>query len=504
VTARATIRSKLALGLFAIAIVLLLPLAIALRSLTTLHQITTLLQTRDFAASLVLNQMRSGTDELRRLDLAILVVKDSKDKVAMDSQLTELQVLADSLKQLSMASAAARISSGIRQVQYFVPLEYQAAAAGNWASADSISKSHLLTAVSLTERELTSAERLLRDRSSRLVAAGTDETTAARRAAALGLAVGATLALIISILLWRSISRPVRDLEQGMAAVADGDFGHRLSISPSRRDEFGHLAQSFSSMAQQLAALDRLKAEFVSIASHELKTPINVILGYLQLIEEEVYGPVAPKMREIIRTLDAQTRSLARLVHQLLDMSRFEAGGSRLDLRPTKLSPFLADLEETFQVLALQRDITFRIEHLNHLPAEVLWDPDRVSEVLGNLLSNAFKFTERGGMVELLAGSTEDAVQFIVRDTGVGIPPLQLQHVFEKFYQADNQESASHGGTGLGLAIARQIVQAHGGTISVESTVSLGTTFQIVLPIRSGQRIRAVPPSSASGVGVSA
>jgi len=493
VTARATIRSKLALGLFAIAIVLLLPLAIALRSLTTLHQITTLLQTRDFAASLVLNQMRSGTDELRRLDLAILVVKDSKDKVAMDSQLTELQVLADSLKQLSMASAAARISSGIRQVQYFVPLEYQAAAAGNWASADSISKSHLLTAVSLTERELTSAERLLRDRSSRLVAAGTDETTAARRAAALGLAVGATLALIISILLWRSISRPVRDLEQGMAAVADGDFGHRLSISPSRRDEFGHLAQSFSSMAQQLAALDRLKAEFVSIASHELKTPINVILGYLQLIEEEVYGPVAPKMREIIRTLDAQTRSLARLVHQLLDMSRFEAGGSRLDLRPTKLSPFLADLEETFQVLALQRDITFRIEHLNHLPAEVLWDPDRVSEVLGNLLSNAFKFTERGGMVELLAGSTEDAVQFIVRDTGVGIPPLQLQHVFEKFYQADNQGAASAPGTGLGLAIAKEIVEAHRGQISCDSVLGEGTTFTLLLPTQVRLRRRTGP-----------
>jgi signal transduction histidine kinase len=131
----------------------------------------------------------------------------------------------------------------------------------------------------------------------------------------------------------------------------------------------------------------------------------------------------------------------------------------------------------------------------------VRWDPDRVSEVLGNLLSNAFKFTERGGTVELLAGSSEDAVQFIVRDTGVGIPPQQLQHVFEKFYQADNQDAASHGGTGLGLAIARQIVQAHGGTISVESTVSLGTTFQIVLPIRSGQRIRTVPPTS---VGVSA
>ncbi|HEY7877536.1 MAG TPA: HAMP domain-containing sensor histidine kinase, partial [Gemmatimonadaceae bacterium] len=319
-------------------------------------------------------------------------------------------------------------------------------------------------------------------------------------AAALGLAVAATLAFIISVLLWRTIGSPIRDLELGMAAVADGNFGYRLRVSARRRDEFGHLAESFQSMSHQLTQLDRLKAEFVSVASHELKTPINVILGYLQLIDEGVYGPVSPKMHEIVRTLDSQTRSLSRLVHQLLDVSRFEAGGGKLDLRSTQLDVFLSEIEETFRVLASQRGIDFRVERNGTLPSEVLWDPDRISEVLGNLVANAFKFTERGGTVELHVDAQEQQVHLDVRDTGAGIPPQQLPHIFEKFYQADNQDAATQGGSGLGLAIARQIVVAHGGQISVESVLGVGTTFHLTLPLRAGGRVHDRPRTPNVGV----
>jgi signal transduction histidine kinase len=282
-----------------------------------------------------------------------------------------------------------------------------------------------------------------------------------------------------------------------MAAVAGGDFSHRLRIEPGRRDEFGRLAQSFQSMARQLAQLDQLKAEFISIASHELKTPINVIIGYLQLMDEGAYGQLTPRMRETIHTIDAQTRSLARLVHQLLDVSRFEAGGGKLDLRPVLFDSFLTELEDTFRVLALQRGIDYRVERTGALPREVVWDPDRMSEVLGNLLSNAFKFTERGGTVELVAESDEAQVYLAVRDTGAGIPPAHLQHIFDKFYQAANQDAAAHAGTGLGLAIAKQIVAAHGGRIEVESTVGVGTTFRLALPVQGGARVRelAAPPT---------
>ncbi len=499
---RVTIRSKLALGLFGIAIVLLVPLVLTLRSLERLHDTTTLLQKREFAASLLLNRMRSTTDELRRLDLAILFVHKTETRVAMDSQLTGLRAMADSLRHLGMERAADRIVAAVEHVASYVPDEYAAAAAGRAPVADSISSAHVLPGIAATERELTAAERELRDRSGRLVAAATGETSSARNAAAIGLAVAGTLALIIAIVLWRSISRPVSDLEHGMAAVAGGNFGYRLKIAPNRRDEFGRLAQSFQTMARQLAQLDRMKAEFVSIASHELKTPVNVILGYLQLIDEGMYGSISPKLREILRTIDAQTRSLARLVHQLLDMSRFEAGAGKLDLRAMKLGAFLSELDDTFRVLALQRGIDFRIERLGPLPDEVIWDPDRMSEVLGNLLSNAFKFTERGGTVELIAEASDSRVHLTVRDTGAGIPPQQLPLIFEKFYQADNQGAAAQEGTGLGLAIAKQIVSAHGGEITVESTLGVGTTFHLVLPVEAGTRARGrpIPP----GVGVPA
>jgi two-component system sensor histidine kinase ResE len=142
----------------------------------------------------------------------------------------------------------------------------------------------------------------------------------------------------------------------------------------------------------------------------------------------------------------------------------------------------LKELEQAFRVLADQRGIRFHLMMHDGIPDTVHWDHDRINEVLGNLLSNAFKFTERGGEVELTVFPIDQGVQMDVHDTGAGIPPEQLPRVFEKFYQADNQRASSRGGTGLGLAIARQIVEAHNGRISVESTPGVGTVFTIVLP----------------------
>lgn len=266
-----------------------------------------------------------------------------------------------------------------------------------------------------------------------------------------------------------------------MEAVANGDFGHRLTIAPRRHDEFGRLATSYDTMARQLTELDRLKAEFVSVASHELKTPVNVLLGYLQLLQDGGYGELTPRQREICHTLEVQCVSIGRLVKQLLDVSRFEAGGGRLDPRPFALGDFLHDLEASFRVLALQRSVEFTVSHDPELPSQVAWDRDRISEVLGNLLSNAFKFTPSGGQIRLTAHAADDSVQMVVRDTGPGIPAEQLPRIFDKFYRADNQP-ASADGTGLGLAIAKNIVDAHRGTINVDSTPGAGATFTITLP----------------------
>jgi signal transduction histidine kinase len=142
-------------------------------------------------------------------------------------------------------------------------------------------------------------------------------------------------------------------------------------------------------------------------------------------------------------------------------------------------------------VLAMQRDISFSVEHRDGLPDKVVWDEDRINEVLGNLLSNAFKFTPRGGKVALSVQRSDDKLVVTVNDTGAGISPEQLPHIFDKFYQADNQAQAATKGTGLGLAIAKEVVEAHGGQISVESTVGEGTTFVVTLPVEaSGARRR--------------
>jgi signal transduction histidine kinase len=240
-------------------------------------------------------------------------------------------------------------------------------------------------------------------------------------------------------------------------------------------------------MTAQLGELDKLKAEFVSVASHELKTPINVIIGYLQLLEEGVYGPLTPQQQEIHKTLGIQANTLLRLVKQLLDVSRFEAGGGRLELRTIRLDSLRKELENAFHVLAVQREVKFCVEEKDGLPEEVHWDLDRINEVLGNLLSNAFKFTPHGGSVTLTIEPIDGAVRMQVRDTGAGIPAQQLPHIFEKFYQADNQGSARAAGSGLGLAIAKQIVDAHGGTISCESKPGIGTAFTITLPVHAAR-----------------
>jgi signal transduction histidine kinase len=210
-----------------------------------------------------------------------------------------------------------------------------------------------------------------------------EATVDAQRTAAGSLAIALLIALLIAIWLTRSISRPVHDLEKGMRAVADGDFTHRLPMAESRSDEFGRLAGSYQRMASQLAELDKLKAEFVSVASHELKTPINVIVGYLELLQENIYGELNPKQREILLTLGKQAQTLTRLVKRLLDISRFEAGGGKLERRQIDLDRFLHAFESSFQVLALQREISFRVVRGDDLPGHVLWTEDRINEVLG-------------------------------------------------------------------------------------------------------------------------
>jgi two-component system, NtrC family, sensor histidine kinase GlrK len=291
------------------------------------------------------------------------------------------------------------------------------------------------------------------------------------------------LLLTAALGLWTAgaLSRPLGRLSAATAAVADGDFVAPPGLPYDRDDEIGELSRAFRVMTERLAELDRLKAEFLSLATHELKTPINVIGGYAELLDEGLYGDLKPKQKDVVALIQDQTRSLTRLVNQLLDLSRFEAGGVPIEAVPVNLPDLLRDVEGAFHALATQKQVGFRIDVDPALPSIVVLDPERIRhEVLGNLLSNAFKFTPTGGEVRVRAWSVETDVHIEVDDTGVGIPQDQIVHIFDKYYQVG--ADAKSQGAGLGLAIVKHVVEAHDGRITAESSPGQGTCFEIVLP----------------------
>ena len=486
-----TLRARLGWGLSAIAVVLIVPLLISLKSLEQLYETSRLLRDREFAASLLLGSFRERTEDARRAEIALLFVHDRQSNTRMQEQIDGLVAFADSLDRYRLDLSASQIRSSLDALRSAAREEYEQASAGRSNVAGMISQQRTIPAIASVDSALGASATLLRNRTRQRVNDATNETLNAERLVAGALPIALLLAFVIGIWLLRSITRPIYELERGMHAIAEGDLTYQLALPQTEETEFGRLGASYQTMARQLAELERLRAEFVGVASHELKTPINVIIGYLELLQEGIYGDVAPKQKEILNTIKQQADGLTRLVKRLLDISRFEASGGKLDVRDVDLRRLLTTLESSFSVLAMQRDIAFTVHHGEGLPPKVEWDEDRINEVLGNLLSNAFKFTQRGGKVALSVMPTDGKVVVTVTDTGAGISPEQLPHIFDKFFQADNQAQAATKGTGLGLAIAKEVVEAHGGQITAESRVGEGTTFVVTLPAEpSGVRRR--------------
>jgi signal transduction histidine kinase len=488
-----TLRSRLAIGLISIAVILVIPLLIAVQSLNRLHREARALQSGEFAGSLLLGSLREGLYDLRRAETRLLFVHDSAARNAMASQIDVVRLLTDSLDRYQLSGAANDVRRAVFQIAKWGPEEFSAALSKRTELADSISGHYLVPALDSADTGVRSAEDDLRQRTLDRIDRSATSLHRTQTAAIVGLALALAAAAAIAFWLMRFITKPVLALEAGMRAVADGQLDYKLQYDTSKEHEFGQLARSFEAMSTQLAELDKLKAEFVSVASHELKTPINVVIGYLALLEEGIYGDIPAKQKEVLGTLKTQMAQLQRLTQQLLDVSRFEAGGGRIETRPVDFPHMLEELERAFAVLARQRGVRFTVKRGDDLPSEVIWDKDRMNEVLGNLLTNAFKFTTQNGEVCLTVESAGDTVVMQVQDTGAGIPPEQVSRIFEKFYQADNQHSASTVGTGLGLAIVKSIVEAHAGSIRCDSKVGKGTTFTIEIPRVVRRRSMSTP-----------
>ncbi|HEX2078804.1 MAG TPA: HAMP domain-containing sensor histidine kinase [Longimicrobium sp.] len=485
-----SLRKRIVLTLVGITVILAIPAAYGLVALNQLHQIAHTFQARDAEALLALGRMQQAVvrvDDSRLRYAALIAIGEPGDTTDLrmrgDSAASQVTEALGRLAREGYAPSTRRASTLWDSIQRDVRLERALLNAGQRDSAAAVG-TRLRPAFARMDQALDPIASAIEQRGAadveraELVARRAETTTLT----ALALALAATI--IIGALLTRTLLRPIGELRRGMATVAQGDFEPDVRVPDERTDELGDLARSFETMTEQLRELDRLKAEFVSVASHEIKTPLSVIRGYVTLLADGIYGEVNEQQHRTLEAVSAQTDRLARLVHRLLDVSRFEAGGARLELREIDLRAFFDDLTADFRVLAVQNGIEFPVRLADDLPPTIVGDEDRLSEVLGNLLSNAFKFTEAGGTIRVEAARYDGGIQVEVEDTGVGIAADKLPRIFEKFYQVENDAQPRSVGSGLGLAIAREIVEAHGGTIGAESQEGKGTRFRVFLPER--------------------
>jgi signal transduction histidine kinase len=285
--------------------------------------------------------------------------------------------------------------------------------------------------------------------------------------------VAAIIALGMVQLMARGMTSPLRSMERAATAMASGDLTRRVSASSS--DEVGRLAAAFNHMADELAAEDQHRRELIANVSHELRTPISALRATLENVVDGVVAPEPP----LLRTMLAQTERLQRLVTQLLDLSRLESGGTPLhELR----FPVVDLLDAVADEASLHSpDLVFDVQ-VAPLDLVVEGDPERLHQVVANLVENAARFAPEDTAVVLSARRTPSHVVLEVTDQGPGIPAESLARVFERFYRTDEARSADEGGSGLGLAIARWIVELHGGTIRAEQVVPHGCRMVVRLP----------------------
>jgi signal transduction histidine kinase len=287
---------------------------------------------------------------------------------------------------------------------------------------------------------------------------------------------GVLAALVAMAFVWflsRGMTSPLREMAAAADAMARGDYTRR--VTTNSHDEVGALAHAFNDMAAELAEIDRVRRDLVANVSHELRTPITA----LQAALENLVDGVADPDPATFRTMLAQVERLGRLVTQLLDLSRLEAGTVPLARELFRVEPLLEHAVREQQLHEPAVDVAVSVE-----PADLTadGDPERVHQVVANLLENAVRYTPHGGTVEVRARRNERGVIIEVLDEGPGIPDGERTRVFERFYRADAARSSSAGGAGLGLAIARWIVDLHGGDIHPERRDPRGCRMVVTLP----------------------
>jgi two-component system OmpR family sensor kinase/two-component system sensor histidine kinase BaeS len=303
-----------------------------------------------------------------------------------------------------------------------------------------------------------------------------------------GALLAGALGVLLGVVLSRSLTAPLRRLATAARAVADRDFSRRVRVEGSI--EMAEVAEAFNEMTEALESSERQRQNMVADVAHELRTPLSVVQGNLQAILDDVY----PLDKTEISRLYDETRLLSRLVDDLRELALADAGQLRLSLSPIEVAPEIQATTEGLALAAEAQRVTLSADIPDGLPP-VQADPDRLAQVLRNLLVNAMRHTPAGGSVTVAAAQSGSEVEIAVADTGEGIAPQDLAKVFERFWRADLARARSGrprpgsgdvrwaGCSGLGLSVAQSLVEAQGGRIWVESTLGEGTTFRFTLPV---------------------
>jgi len=288
-------------------------------------------------------------------------------------------------------------------------------------------------------------------------------------------ALGATaIALVLGGLLARTLTRPIRELTAATRALAKGALGQQVTVRA--QDEMGELATSFNQMSADLAHASQLRRQMTADIAHELRTPLSLILGYTESLSD---GKL-PATQETFDIMHDEAQHLSRLIDDLRTLSLADAGELSLTRWPVDPRTLLERAMLAHMPEAQRRGISIGFEAPSDLP-EVDVDPGRIAQVLENLMSNALHYTPQGGQITLSAAVQGNGVCLCVQDNGEGISPEDLPYVFDRFYRADKSRQRQGGASGLGLAIAKSIVEAHNGSLTVESVLGEGTTFTVAL-----------------------
>lgn len=289
------------------------------------------------------------------------------------------------------------------------------------------------------------------------------------------------VSVVVSYFVVREIMRPLSTLTGAVQKVRTGSYGQTVSVE--RHDEVGVLTESFNEMSEELARNDKMRRQLFANIAHELRTPLAILQGNL----EGMIDDIIPTDKKILLSMADETMRMGRLIQDLRDLSLAEVNELTLHKETADINVMLERAAGMLQPLCDEKNLTVRLNLSRDLPSLVI-DVDRINQVIYNLLNNAIRYIEKGCAITVstlpvrVDGKSYAQVQ--IADTGKGIAPKDLEHIFQYFYRSEQSRNRKSGGSGIGLALAQQFIRSHGGNIWADSTVGKGTTFTFILPLK--------------------